>query len=261
MEQEIAAFARNVRRKIVQMTSIAKAAHTGSSLSMVDVLAVIYNGDLSISHEDIFISKGHAAAGLYATLAEKGHIPQEAIDAYCQNGGILGGHVTQHGVNGVNLSTGSLGHALPFALGVALSKKLNDEAGQVAVVLSDGECDEGSNWEAALMAGHLNQGNLMAVIDRNRLQSFQDTEETVRLEPLADKWAAFGWSVSVIDGHDHAALEHAMKYSISDMKPRLVIAETTKGKGVSFMEGKNLWHYKSPNPDELAQALEELDRQ
>jgi transketolase len=235
------------------------AAHTGSSLSMVDILTVIYTASLGIHRDDVFISKGHAAAGLYAVLAEIGLVDEREIAEYCKNGGALGGHVTQHGVQGVNFSTGSLGHALPYALGVAHAKALDKDEGQVAVVLSDGECDEGSNWEAALLAGHLEQGNLLAVIDRNRLQSFSDTEETVRLEPLADKWRAFGWEVSTVDGHDHRSLEYAMRMPISIGKPRLVIAETIKGKGVSFMERNNVWHYRPPSADELSDALKELD--
>lgn len=252
-------FANNVRRRILRMTSGAKAAHTGSSLSMVDILTVIYTASLGISRNDVFISKGHAAAGVYAVLAEVGLLDESKIIGYCSDGGTLGGHVTQHGVPGVNLSTGSLGHALPFALGVAHAKTLSGEAGQVAVVLSDGECDEGSNWEAALLAGHLEQRNLMVVIDRNRLQSFTDTEDTVRLEPLADKWKAFGWEVSVVDGHDHEGLARAMTMHETIGKPRLLIAETVKGKGVSFMEGDNIWHYRPPSAQDLERALKELE--
>lgn len=251
-------FATSVRRRILRMTSGARAAHTGSSLSMVDILTVMYTSNLNLGLNDIFVSKGHAAAGLYSVLAEIGLINESDIEGYCSNGGSLGGHVTQHGVPGVNLSTGSLGHALPFALGVAQAKRLDSAEGQVAVILSDGECDEGSNWEAALMAGHLELDNLLVVIDRNRLQSFSDTENTVRLEPLADKWAAFGWAVTTVNGHDHLQLEVAMMPQPTLKKPRLVIAETTKGKGVSFMEGNNLWHYKSPNEHELIEALQEL---
>ena len=259
MDSSSELFAKSVRRRILKMTSGAKAAHTGSSLSMVDILTVVYTAELDISRDDVFISKGHAAAGVYSVLAEIGLVSEMAIAAYCNNGGILGGHVTQHGVPGVNLSTGSLGHALPFALGVAHSKLLDDGRGQVVVIMSDGECDEGSNWEAALLAGHLKLSNLLVVIDRNRLQSFTDTEQTVRLEPLADKWSAFGWEVLTVDGHDHAILEQAMQFSKSAHKPRLVIAETIKGKGVSFMEGDNVWHYRPPSDQDLSRALRELE--
>jgi transketolase len=158
----------------------------------------------------------------------------------------------------INLSTGSLGHGLPFSVGRALAKKRLGIEGQSFVVLSDGECDEGSNWEAALLASHLKLNNISVVIDRNSLQSLKSTEETVRLEPLAEKWVAFNWDVAIIDGHSHSELKNAI-FRTSN-KPMLTIAKTIKGRGVSFMENRIEWHYKSPNDQELAQALDELGK-
>lgn len=251
------------RRTAVTMVSKARAAHIGSSLSMIDILSVIYAelANVSANPEDpkrdmVFVSKGHAAAGTYAVMHHVGLIPQEWIDAYCEDGAQLGGHVTSHGVPGVELSTGSLGHALPVAVGVMLAAKRAGSDRRAWVLLSDGECDEGSNWEAALLVGHLGLSNLTVVIDRNGLQSLTTTEKTVRLEPLADKWAAFGWDVVEIDGHDHEVLGREL--SASGDRPRCVIARTTKGKGVGYMENEVLWHYRPPNDEELAVALSDL---
>lgn len=246
------------------MVSQAKAAHIASSLSMIDILSVIYSelADLTLANiEDpdrnlVFVSKGHAAAGTYAVLHEVGLIPGEWIQRYCADGSELGGHVTSHGIPGVELSTGSLGHALPVAVGAALADKWNGGDRRVWVVLSDGECDEGSNWEAALLAAHHDLQGLTVVIDRNGLQSLTTTELTVRLEPLSDKWAAFGWDVVTVPGHDHQALAGAL--GSKGTRPRCVIAETVKGRGVSFMENEVRWHYRPPNPDELAEALSHL---
>ena len=245
------------------MCSQASAAHIGSSLSAIDILAVIYGRVANVSaasmddpeRDIVLISKGHAAAGVYSVMAHAGFFPVEWLDAYCQDGAALGGHVTS-GVPGVELSTGSLGHALPFGVGRALVAARAGSARRTFVVLSDGECDEGSNWEAALMAAHHDLANLTVVIDRNGLQSLTTTELTLRLEPLAEKWAAFGWAVSEVDGHDHAQLLQAL--GRRDGRPCVVIAKTIKGRGVDYMEDKVPWHYKSPNPDELASAVDQL---
>ncbi len=247
------------------MCSRAKASHVGSSLSVVDILAVLYGGVANITpltisdpgRDVVLISKGHAAAGLYAVLAHCGFFPLEWLDRYCDDGAPLGGHVSI-GVPGVELSTGSLGHALPFAVGSALVAAREGSAQRTFVVLSDGECDEGSNWEAALLAGHHALDGLAVVIDRNGLQSLTSTELTVRLEPLGEKWSAFGWHVVEVDGHDHDALRRAM--SVQPGRPLLVVARTVKGRGVDFMENEISWHYKSPDANELASALRQLRR-
>ena len=244
----------------LQMTFASKASHIGSSLSMIDILSVISTGvklssDGQLGHE-LIISKGHAAAGAYAVLAHSGYIPLNLLETYSTDGALLGGHVTSTHVPVINLSTGSLGHGLPFSVGRALAKKRLGVVGQSFVILSDGECDEGSNWEAALLASHLELENLSVVVDRNFLQSLKSTEETVRLEPLAEKWLAFNWDVSIVDGHSHEEL-YAAIFRTSN-KPKLTIANTVKGYGVSFMENSVPWHYKSPNAEELASALNEI---
>jgi transketolase len=248
------------RRSALQMTFLSKASHIGSSLSMIDIVSVIAtgvklapNGKLG---DELIISKGHAAAGAYAVLAHSGYIPLKLLETFSLNGSFLGGHVTSTHVPVINLSTGSLGHGLPFSSGRALSKKRLGIKGQSFVILSDGECDEGSNWEAALLASHLELDNVSVIIDRNFLQSLKNTEDTVRLEPLADKWLAFNWDVAVVDGHSHSELHEAVFRN--SKKPKLTIANTLKGYGVSFMENSVSWHYKSPNAEELARALDEL---
>jgi transketolase len=247
------------------MTAQANAAHVGSSLSVIDILSVLYfdtlveEKDIQNGESFIFVSKGHAAAGTYSVMAHAGCFPVEWLDTYCQNDSPLIGHVNKHRVPGVNHSTGSLGHALPFASGKALASKSEGKKNRFFVVLSDGECDEGSNWEAALVASHLGLTNLTILIDRNRLQSLNSTEETIALEPFADKWKAFGWQVETVDGHNHGAIRNAVfKGFKEDSKPRVVICETTKGYGVSFMENSVLWHYKPPSGDFLTKALKEL---
>jgi len=250
------------RNSALKMVHASKSSHIGSSLSVIDILSVIVAGtDLKIRRElgnELIISKGHAAAGVYSVLAHSGYLPTELLDTYSLDGSLIGGHVTSTHVPVINLSTGSLGHGLPFSVGRALAKKRLGIEGQSFVVLSDGECDEGSNWEAALLASHLKLNNISVVIDRNSLQSLKSTEETVRLEPLAEKWVAFNWDVAIIDGHSHSELKNAI-FRTSN-KPMLTIAKTIKGRGVSFMENRIEWHYKSPNDQELAQALDELGK-
>lgn len=247
------------------MTSAARAAHVGSSLSMIDILAAVYGGIAKLGSDEndpnrdvVLVSKGHAAAGAYAVMAHAGLIPMDWLDRFCQDGAELGGHVTSSNVPWVELSTGSLGHALPFGLGVALAAKRDGSPRRVFVLLSDGELDEGSNWEAALLAAHHSLDNLTIFIDRNRLQSLRSTEETVALEPLADKWRAFGWNVGTVDGHSVKDLIEAFEQLSSQGSPAALVCETTKGKGVSFMEGSVAWHYKSASGEELLAALNEL---
>jgi transketolase len=250
------------RKSALHMTHASKASHIGSSLSMIDILSVIAsNTTLALNSqlgEELIISKGHAAAGAYAVLAHAGYIPIELLESYSTDGALLGGHVTSTHVSAINLSTGSLGHGLPFSVGRAIAKKRLNIQGQSFILLSDGECDEGSNWEAALLASHLGLDNVSAVIDRNFLQSLKSTEETVQLEPLADKWLAFNWDVVVVDGHSHADLDKAIFRKSN--KPMMTIANTIKGYGVSFMENSVPWHYKSPDEEELSLAIHELEK-
>jgi transketolase len=256
-------LAYRARQEILKMTSVAKASHVGSALSVIDILAVLYAEVANISPENIakadrdivILSKGHAASAIYSVLAIQGFFPMDWLYTYCVNGAPLGGHVTSNGVPGVELSTGSLGHGLPYGLGIALSRKKFAENGRVFVVMSDGECDEGTTWESALLANHHGLNNLTVVIDRNGIQSLKETEVTLRLEPFADKWSAFGWNVFEIDGHDYQVLKKSLLLS---EKPTVVIAKTVKGKGVSFMENSVLWHYRSPDRRELESALDEI---
>ena len=254
-------IAKRARISAIRMVHQANASHIGSSLSIIDIAAVIVaNCQLSHSIEsgnDFVISKGHAAAGVYAVLSEAGYISSEWLKNYSGDNAFLGGHVTSTNVKVLGLSTDSLGHGLPFSVGRAYARKLKSIKTNAFVVLSDGECDEGSNWEAALLAGHLKLNNLSVVIDRNGLQSLAKTEETVMLEPLAEKWKSFNWDVEECDGHNHEKLVSAI-FRVSD-KPRMTIANTIKGHGVSFMENSVKWHYRTPNQEEMSAAIAELD--
>ncbi len=259
-------LARRLRADALRMVHRAKASHIGSSLSMCDLLAVLYGCVLHVDPDrpdwperDRFIlSKGHGAAAGYAVLAEAGFFPVEWLETYCQDGSKLAGHLTR-GVPGVELSTGSLGHGLPVGAGMALAAKADKVPYRVFVLLSDGELDEGSNWEAILFAAHHQLDNLVAIVDYNKIQSFGSVGEVIRLEPLAEKWHAFGWATREIDGHDHQAIAEALRMVPHERgKPTAVVAHTVKGKGVSFMEDLLAWHYKSPSDEQLAQALDEL---
>jgi transketolase len=243
------------------MTSAANASHVGSCLSVVDILATLYVSVAKISpssinspdRDRIILSKGHSAAALYAVLAELKFFDKAELATYSQNGARLGGHVTAT-VPGVELSTGSLGHGLPYGIGLAISQRALNSSACVYVVLSDGELDEGTTWESALIANHLKLKNLKVVVDRNRLQSLKSTEETIQLEPLGDKFRSFGWNVATCDGHNHMQIAKALEAD----GPLILIAETTKGKGVDFMENSVPWHYKSASVEQLNQALEQL---
>jgi transketolase len=263
-ESAASELAKKARIGILTMTSNAKASHVGSALSVVDILATLYSGVANITpdlctkkdRDIVILSKGHSAAALYSILALKGFFPLAWLANYCQNSAQLGGHVTSAGVPGIELSTGSLGHGLPYGMGIALARKLDNTSGKIFVVISDGECDEGTTWESALIANQHNLNNLIVIIDRNRIQSLGSTEETLRLEPLADKWESFGWKVVSVNGHSFLELENAVK-NHSDT-PLCIIAETVKGKGVSFMENSVLWHYRPPDDSQLQLALNEI---
>lgn len=258
-------LARKIRVSALKMVHRARASHIGSALSIADILAVLYGEVLNFNSADqhlvfrdrFILSKGHACVAVYAALAEVGFIPKDALDTYGDDFSWLMNHIS-HKVNGVEFSTGSLGHGLPFAVGKALSAKIRNETWRTFVVMSDGEMDEGSNWEALMFAAHHKLNNLTAIIDYNKLQSLDTVEHTLGLEPLTDKLKAFGCSVHEIDGHDHMLLQQALT-SINDNKPTVIVAHTVKGKGVSFMENRVEWHYKNPNDAELALALSEIE--
>lgn len=251
------------------MVHAADASHIGTCLSMADLLAVAYGSILSVDpsrpkweERDRFVlSKGHGAAILYACLAEHGFFPTELLDDYSRDGSILLGHASHH-VPGVEVSTGALGHGLPIAAGMALAAKADAASHRVLVLLGDGELDEGSNWEAIMFAAAHRLDNLMAIVDCNELQALGTVREVLDIEPLDEKFTAFGWDVLAIDGHDHAAIAKALAGDwASRQRPAAVLARTVKGKGVSFMEGRLEWHYKAPSASELAVALAEIEAQ
>jgi transketolase len=260
-------LARRIRLHALMMTSRGGTAHVGSVFSMADILAVLYGGVLNVQpanpawpdRDRFILSKGHAGAGVYAALAERGFFDVKRLEQHYINGSSFSGHVSHKGVPGVELSTGSLGHGLGIGCGMAFAARQSNRGHRVFVLMSDGECDEGSNWEAIHFAGHHRLGRLVAVVDYNRIQSLKPTEETLGLEPFADKWRSFRWQVREIDGHDHAALVAALDVDENpDAPPVCVLAQTVKGKGVSFMENSVLWHYRNARDAELAAALREL---
>ena len=261
-------LAKKIRQHALNMTSLGKSSHIGSILSMADIVAVLYGDVLNVNslnpewkdRDRFILSKGHAGAGIYAALAEKNFFPVENLKQHYQNGSIFSGHVSHKGIPGIEFSTGSLGHGLPVAVGLAKSGKIGDKHHRIFCLMSDGECDEGSNWEGILFASHHQLNNLVAIIDHNKLQSLATVKETLNLEPFAEKWRAFGWEVIEVDGHSHSELKIALTYQAFD-KPLCIIAHTIKGKGVSFMENSVLWHYRTAQGDELLAAKSELDKE
>jgi transketolase len=251
------------------MTNAGGGSHIGAIFSCADILAILYGGILHVDPEvprhpdrDRFVlSKGHAGGGLYAVLAERGFFPVDKLLTHYQNGSELSGHVS-HALRGVEVSTGALGHGLSIAAGMAFAGKLKAAGHRVFCLLSDGECDEGSTWEAVLFAAQHQLSNLVAIVDYNRIQGIAPISGVLELEPFADKWTSFGWAVREVDGHDHAALRSALHaVPFIQGKPSCLIARTTKGKGVSFMENSVLWHYRVPRGEEFAAALAELEVQ
>lgn len=262
-------LALRLRRHVVEMTHLGQSSHVGSCLSVADIMAVLYGEVLRVDpahpkwpgRDRFVLSKGHAGACVYAALAERGFFPVSELVKHYQNGSIFSGHVSHKGIPGVEMSTGSLGHGLPVAAGMAYRLRLQGGDRRVFCVISDGECDEGSNWEAFLFAAQHNLDNLVVVVDFNGIQSLGPTGETIGLEPFHEKLAAFNWGVKRIDGHDHHALSAALgNVPFETNKPSILVAETTKGKGVSFMENQVLWHYRfAHDGEEYDGAMAELD--
>ncbi|MFH8492562.1 transketolase [Streptomyces coeruleorubidus] len=265
--RELGQLSTDVRRSVVRMIDGAQLGHIGGDLSVTDILVTLFGGVLAVDPEkprdpdrDRFIlSKGHCAAALYATLAHSGFFPLSELSTFMAPLSPLNGHPNRRKVPGVETNTGPLGHGFPVAVGCALAAKVAGRSYRTFVVLGDGELQEGSNWEAAMTAAHYDLASLTAVVDRNRLQQGARTEETKRLEPLADKWASFGWEVRGADGHDHGELLSALRPSTTG-RPVAVVADTVKGKGVSFIEDRVEWHHKVPNAAQVQAALEELSR-
>jgi transketolase len=260
-------LSRRIRKHTLRMTSEGGGSHIGAIFSCADILAVLYGEVLNVDpnepenpQRDRFVlSKGHAGGGLYAALAERGFFPIEKLMTHYQNGSELCGHVS-HELPGVDASTGALGHGLSIAAGMAYAGKLKTASHRTFCLLSDGECDEGSTWEAALFAAHHGLSNLIAIVDFNQIQGIGRTSEIINLEPFSDKWRAFGWCVREVDGHDHESLQATLQSApFESGKPSCLIAHTTKGKGVSFMEDTVLWHYRIPRGEEFDAALAELE--
>ena len=274
-----------LRRAMLQIIVGAGAGHTGGGLSCMDILNVLYNRILRVSpgtfgdpHRDRYVqSKGHCVEALYAVLADRGFFPAADLETVCHYQSHYVGHPTRH-IHGIEMNTGALGHGLPICLGMALAAKMDEgEFGniqhstfnvqhpsgaarfRVFTLLGDGELAEGSNWEAALGAAHYKLDNLVAILDHNTLQITGHTRDVMSNEPLDEKWRAFGWTVRTVNGHDYAALTEALSKPAEPGKPTFIIANTTKGKGVSFMENVAKWHHGVPNEAELAAALAELD--
>lgn len=255
------------RRNVIRMIYDAKSGHVGGSLSSTDILVSLFFDTMRHDPEhpqlrgrDRFIlSKGHSVEAYYSVLALSGYFPVEELKSYSTFGSHMIGHPNR-GVRGVELSTGALGHGLPVAVGMALAARMDHEDGRVFVLMGDGELAEGSLWEGAMAAGHYKLENLVGIIDRNHLQISGRTEDVMRLEDLAEKWRAFGWEVVTVDGHDFDALRYAFHMRHSG-KPLMVIAETVKGRGISFMENKASWHHGVLNEEQYRQALAELDAQ
>lgn len=258
-------LAKKVRKLAVQMTNKSGASHIGPILSIVDIVCVLYNDVMHCNPDDpgnvkrdrFILSKGHAGVAVYATLAEMGYFEKALLDCYYQNGSKLSGHISHIEVPGVEFSTGSLGHGVCVAAGMAFSARFNQQNHRIFCLIGDGECQEGSVWEMAMFSVHYRLSNFTVIIDHNKLQSLDTLENTMSIRNLPERWRVFGWDVEEVDGHDHKSLEQALVKSTG--KPRCIIANTVKGKGVSFMENQILWHYRDPQGEFFDKAMAELN--
>jgi transketolase len=265
-DRELALKAIQLRKKTLEAIFEADAGHTGGGLSCLDILNVLYNRILNVSPEsfssparDRYVqSKGHSVEALYAVLADCGFFPESELKTICHYQSHFVGHPTRH-IPGIEMNTGALGHGLPICIGMALAAKMDSASYRVFTLLGDGELAEGSNWEAALGAAHYKLDNLTAIIDHNTLQITGHTRDVMNNEPLDEKWRAFGWTVKIVNGHDYAQLTDALSNLAEIGKPTCVIANTVKGRGVSFMENIAKWHHGVPSDTELKLALTELD--
>ncbi len=258
-----------IKRHGIEMTHLSKGSHIASILSVSDVIAVLYNDVVNVSPQNVnndnrdrvVLSKGHAGAAIYAALAEKGFFPREELKTHYADGSRLSGHVSHKGIPGVEISTGSLGHGVCMAAGIALNAKLENKDYCTFAIVGDGECDEGSVWEMALFANQFKLNKLVVIVDSNKMQSLDYCENTMALAPFAEKWKSFGWNVIEVDGHDHDEIRDALnKAKNSEEKPTVIIANTIKGKGISFMEFNILWHYRFPHEgEEYDMAIKELN--
>lgn len=265
-DHQLALKSVQLRRKTLEAIYEAGAGHTGGSLSCLDILNVLYNRILAVMPEtagspdrDRYVqSKGHSVEALYAVLADRGFFPESELKTICRYQSHFVGHPTRH-IPGIEMNTGALGHGLPVAVGMAIAGKMDAASRRVFTLLGDGELAEGSNWEAAMSAAHYQLDNLTAIIDHNTLQISGRTRDVCSNEPLDEKFRAFGWAVKVVNGHNFAELTDALSRPVESGKPTCVIANTVKGKGVSFMEDVAKWHHGVPTEAELKQALGELE--
>lgn len=269
MEKNVdyASFAREIRRLSLILAHHARSSHSGGALSMADILAVLYSGVLRITpatvddpdRDRFLLSKGHCCAALYAALAIRGFLDKDDLCRhYGDDGSVYFSHVSHH-LNGVEMSSGSLGHGLPVACGIAVNGKVRHQSYNTYVLTGDGELDEGSCWEAILFAAQQQLSRLCLIVDYNQIQSLGNVKDICDLSPLADKFRAFNWHVEEIDGHQYDEIAAALAaFEAEQQRPTVIIAHTVKGKGVSYMEGQLLWHYRNPNDEQLKQALEEL---
>lgn len=255
-----------IRRIVLEQSKRAGVGHIGSALSIADIIASLYSGVVNVAAPDdperdrFILSKGHAALALYAALHLRGFVTRDELDTYCGDGTLLGVH-PENALTGVDVSTGSLGQGLSIGAGIALAARMQGSRRRAFVLLSDAECNEGSVWEAAMFAAHHGLSNVIAVVDVNGQQALGYTADVLSLSPLADKWRAFGWDVHAVDGHDIDALTTTMAALQDDGPPHVLVADTTFGKGVSFMEGRIKWHYLPMSDDEYARALREIEKQ
>lgn len=260
-------FSKQIATMALRMVYDARASHIGGALSMVDLLSVLYTDILRVDSESpkdpqrdrLLLSKGHCCTTHYAALALKGFFPLEELKTYGKDGSRLLSHTTHH-VEGVEISAGSLGHGLPIACGLALAAKRKGDNYKTYCIVGDGEMDEGANWEALLFGQQFKLDNLCLIIDYNKIQSLGNTNEVLNLEPLHSKLEAFNWQVEEIDGHNHSQIKSAFEKAGKDGKPTVIIAHTVKGHGVSFMENRLEWHYKSPSEEQYKQAIEEINK-
>ena len=268
-DKELRFIAKAIRKRTIETSSGAKIPHLGSCLSCVELLVALYWQELKIDpqsandpNRDRFIlSKGHGAPVLFQVLAERGFFPSEYLSEFGRNGSVFHEHPPKPGfIPGVEAATGSLGHGLPMALGMAIAQSVQGMQGRCYALISDGECNEGSIWEAAMLAAAQNVNHLTALIDYNKWQATGRSQEVMALEPLSAKWQAFGWHTQQINGHDFESINQALDEARSETnKPSVIVADTIKGKGISFMENDNNWHYRIPNEEELTKALKELE--
>ncbi|MGC8694748.1 MAG: transketolase [Candidatus Micrarchaeia archaeon] len=269
INDELRYISKDIRKKLIYIHSRSNESHIGSSLSIVDILVVLYFKILNVYPKDpdnpnrdrLLLSKGHAATALYAVLAKREFFEDTILDTFAENNSKISVHTERFSVPGIEISSGSLGHALSIGIGISFIAKKEDKKFKTYVIMSDGECEEGSNWEAAISASRFKLDNLIVIVDMNGLQGYEKTDNIQNLSLLKDKWKAFGWSVRQINGHDFAELEKTFNsIPFEKGKPSVIIAETIKGKGIKEMENKLEWHYKSPKLENIEKYIKSLER-